>query len=119
NAALYLVKQVGMNAFADFIHKCGITSDIDKVPAMALGVADISLYEMVGAYTMFPNGGMNVKPMYITKIEDKNGMLLKNFVPVQKELINANTAYKMVKMMRGVVDYGTAGRLRWRYGLKG
>lgn len=119
NAALYLVKQVGMNAFADFIHKCGVTSNIEKVPAMALGVADISLYEMIGAYSMFPNGGINVKPMFITKIEDKNGILLKNFVPVQKELINANTAYKMVKMMRGVIDNGTGRRLRYRYGFKG
>lgn len=116
NAALYLIKQVGINAFVDFVHKCGITSNIDAVPAIALGAGDISLFEMLGAYTMFPNGGINVQPMFITKIEDKNGALIKNFVPAQKELINANTAYKMVKLMRGVVDMGTARRLRYRYG---
>jgi penicillin-binding protein 1A len=57
--------------------------------------------------------------MFITKIEDKNGVLIKSFVPEQKELINANTAFKMVKMMRGVVDHGTARRLRFRYGFTG
>lgn len=119
NAALYLLKQVGINAFVDFVHKCGIQANIDKVPASALGVSDISLYEMLGAYTMFPSGGMNTQPLYITKIEDKNGNLLKSFVPVQKEIINPNTAFKMVKMMRGVVDFGTGRRMRSMYGLRG
>lgn len=118
NAALYLIKQVGINAFADFIHKCGIDAPIDKVPSLALGVPDISLYEMLGAYTMFPSGGINVQPMYLVKIEDKTGSVLKTFVPEQKEVINANTAYTMVKMMKGVVDHGTAVRLRYRYGFK-
>lgn len=119
NAALYLIKQVGINAFVDFLRKVGISSDIDPVPSLALGVPDISLYEMLRAYTMFPTGGMNVQPMFISKIEDKNGSLIKSFVPAQKEIINANTAFKMVKMMRGVVDHGTAVRLRYRYGFKG
>lgn len=116
NAALYLVKQVGIDAFVDFVHKCGISSDVPKVPSSALGVPSISLFEMLGAYSMFPSGGMNVQPLYITKIEDKNGALIKSFVPEQKELINPKTAYKMVKLMRGVVDFGTAKRLRFRYG---
>jgi penicillin-binding protein 1A len=118
NAALYLVKQVGIDAFVDFAHKCGITSTIEKVPSSALGTPVISLYEMLGAYSMFPSGGINVQPYYITKIEDKNGSLIKSFVPEQKELINAKTAYKMIKLMRGVVDFGTARRLRFRYGFK-
>ena len=115
NAALYVLKQVGEDPFADFLHKCGITSRIDKVPAMALGVADISLYEMMGAYSMFPSGGMNTQPFFLSRIEDKNGMLIKNFAPVQKEIINPNTAFKMVKMMRGVVNYGTGARVRFKY----
>lgn len=118
NAALYLIKQVGVDAFADFLQKCGVKAKLDKVPALALGVPDISLYEMLGAYTMFPSGGMNVQPYFITKIEDKNGALVKSFVPEQKEIINANTAFKVVKLMRGVVDFGTAKRLRYRYGFK-
>jgi penicillin-binding protein 1A len=119
NASLYLIKQVGVPGFVDFMRKCGVVGAIDPVPSIALGVTDISLYEMLNAYTMFPTGGMNVKPMFVTKIEDKHGNLLKSFVPVQKELINSATAYKIVKMMRGVVDNGTARRLRWRYGFKG
>lgn len=119
NAALYLIKQVGINAFADFVEKCGVESKIDKVPSLALGVPDISLYEMMQAYTMFPTGGTNVQPMFITKIEDKDGNVLKTFVPTQKELINQYTAFKMVSMMRGVADFGTAKRLRYRYKLEG
>lgn len=115
NAALYILKQVGQDPFADFLHKCGVTSRIDKVPAMALGVADISLYEMLGAYSMFPSGGMNTQPYFLNRIEDKNGMLIKNFAPVQKEIINPNTAFKMIKMMRGVVNFGTGARLRFKY----
>jgi len=119
NAALYLEKQVGINAFVDFVHKCGITSNIDKVPAAALGVADISLYEMLGAYSMFPSGGIHTDPFFITKIEDKNGMLLKTFTPQQKEIINPTTAYKMVLLMQGVIDHGTGVRMRTRYNIKG
>lgn len=117
NAALYILKQVGIDAFVDFAHKCGITSRLDKFPSVALGVSDISLYEMMGAYSMFPTGGMNTQPFFLSRIEDKNGMLIKNFAPVQKEIINGQTAYKMVKMMRGVVDIGTGKRMRFRYGL--
>ncbi|MEZ5015770.1 MAG: transglycosylase domain-containing protein [Flavipsychrobacter sp.] len=119
NAALYLIKQVGVNSFADFVALCGIESKVERVPSIALGVPDISLYEMLRAYTMFPTGGTNVKPIYITKIEDKNGAVLKSFVPVQKEIINENTAFKMVKMMQGVVEFGTAKRMRYKYDVKG
>jgi penicillin-binding protein 1A len=117
NAALYILKQVGIDPFVDFAKKAGITSRLDPVPAIALGAADISLFEMLGAYSMFPNGGMHTEPYFLTKIEDKNGMLIKSFAAKQKELINANTAFKMVKMMRGVVNAGTGGRLRYRYGI--
>ncbi len=119
NASLYLLNQVGINAFIDFAHRCGISSNIEQVPSIALGVSDISLYEMLWAYTMFPNRGINTQPIFIAKIEDKNGNLLQNFVPVQKEIINAQTAYKMVLMMQGVTEIGTAKRLRYRYGLSG
>lgn len=118
NAALNTENQVGVDNFIDFVKQCGVTSRLDKVPAAALGVADISLFEMMGAYSMFPAGGMNTQPFFITRIEDKNGMLIKNFAPVQKEIINANTAFKMVKMMRGVVNRGTGARMRFKYGLQ-
>jgi penicillin-binding protein 1A len=118
NAALYVLKQIGVEPFVDFAHRCGITSRMDKFPSVALGVSDISLYEMMGAYSMFPSGGMNTQPFFLSKIEDKNGMLIKNFAPIQKEIVNVNTAFKMVKMMRGVVDFGTGARLRRLYNIK-
>lgn len=118
NAALYLIKQVGQNAFIDFAHKCGIQADIVNQPSIALGVSDISLYEMLRAYTMFPTGGINTQPVFITKIEDKNGNLLKSFVAEQKEIISANTAFKMVRLMRGVIDNGTGHRMRARYNIQ-
>lgn len=120
NASLYLLNQVGINSFVDFTHRCGISSNVEHVPSIALGVSDISLYEMLWSYTMFPNRGINTQPIFITKIEDKNGNLLENFVPTQKEIINDQTAHKMVLMMQGVTEgKGTAQRLRSRYGLKG
>ena len=118
NAAMYVLKQVGIDAFVDFAHKCGITSRMDKYPSVGLGASDISLYEMVGAYSMFPAGGMNTQPYFLTRIEDKNGMLIKNFAPEQKEIINPNTAFKMVKMMRGVVNFGTGARIRFKYNIQ-
>lgn len=120
NASLFLLNQVGIGPFIDFVHKSGISSNIEKVPSIALGVSDISLFEMLWSYTMFPNHGINTKPIYITRIEDKNGNVLKDFAPVQKEIINDHTAYKMVLMMQGVTEPGgTAQRLRYRYGLTG
>ena len=118
NAALYVLSQVGIEPFVDFVHKCNITSRIDPVPSVALGVSDISLYEMIGAYSMFPGGGMNTQPFFISRIEDKNGMLVKSFAASQKEVINPNTAFKMVKMMRGVVNFGTGARLRFKYNIR-
>jgi penicillin-binding protein 1A len=118
NAALFLLNQVGIEPFVDFAKKCGIESDMDPYPSVALGVSAISLYEMLQAYTMFPAGGVNTEPFFISRIEDKNGNLLKTFAPKQKEIISPQTAFKMVRMMQGVVDRGTAQRIR-RYGLYG
>jgi penicillin-binding protein 1A len=116
NASLFMIKQVGIDAFVDFAHRCGISSRLDKVPAIALGAADISLYEMMGAYSMFPGKGINSQPFFISKIEDKNGMLIKSFASVQKEIINPTTAYKMVNLMRNVVaSGGTGARMRFKY----
>ncbi len=118
NAALYILKQVGIEGFVEFAHRCGITSRMDPFPSVALGVSDISLFEMMGAYSMFPGRGINSQPFFITKIEDKNGMLIKSFSASQKEIISPTTAYKMVQLMRGVVDHGTGARMRYRYGIK-
>lgn len=119
NGSLNVLKLVGIEAFVDFCKKIGITSELKPYPSIVLGAQDISLIEMLRAYTMFPNYGINIKPTFITRIEDKNGNLLKSFVPERKEVVNERTAYKMIRMMEGTVKFGTAKRLKGRYGLKG
>lgn len=120
NASLYLLKQVGIESFIDFAqNKCGITGKMDAVPSVALGVSDISLFQMVGAYSMFPNRGIKTEPVFITKIEDKKGNVIYNTSTKQEEVINENTAFKMVSMMQGTTQFGTAARLRYRYGFTG
>lgn len=121
NSSLYLLNQLGVKNFVDFCHnQGGITSNIEEVPSIALGVSDISLFEMLGAYTMFPNRGIRTEPVFIAKIEDKNGNVIYSATPKQREVINEETAYRMVDMMQGVTQGGgTATRLRYRYGLSG
>ena len=93
-------------------------TDLKPFPSIALGAAEISLYEMMQAYSMFPGRGFNVKPMYITRIEDKNGNILETRTPQRKEVISDVTAYFIINMMQGVVNFGT-GRRMWSYGVRG
>ncbi|MBI3718958.1 MAG: transglycosylase domain-containing protein [Sphingobacteriales bacterium] len=109
--AAYLMNQFGVNATIDFAKKCGITADLPPYPSIALGAGDISLYEMMRAYTMFPGGSFNTKPYYITRIEDRNGNVLAAFAPERKQVISEVSAYTMVKMMGGATQIGTARRL--------
>jgi penicillin-binding protein 1A len=92
--------------------KMGITSPIDVVPSIALGTADVSVYEMVGAYSTFANKGVWTEPNYILRIEDKNGVVLQDFVPRKVEAISEETAYLMLNLLQGVVQFGTGSRLR-------
>jgi penicillin-binding protein 1A len=87
------------------------------VPSIALGSADISLIEMVRSYSMFAGRGFNVKPYFITRIEDRNGNVLASFSPKADEVISEADAYVMTKMMQGVVDFGTGRALRSAYGI--
>ncbi len=119
NGSLNVLKLVGIEAFVDFCKKIGITSELRAYPSIVLGAQDISVIEMLRSYTMFPNYGINIKPTFVSRIEDKNGNLLETFVPERKEVINERTAYKMIKMMQGTVNFGTAKRLKGRYGLRG
>ncbi|HRO44711.1 transglycosylase domain-containing protein [Agriterribacter sp.] len=116
-AAANLMNVIGVNRMVDFAHQCGISSTIPPYPSIALGSADISLIEMVGAYSMFPAGGMNTKPIYIARIEDRNGNVLQSFTTSHKEVINESDAYIMTRMMQGVVDFGTGRSLRGTYGI--
>lgn len=99
-----MMQALGRENVVEFAHRVGIESKLDAVWALCLGVSDVSLYEMVGAYCTFVNGGINTKPFFITRIEDKNGNVIENFVPKTKEAINEQTAYNMVFMLRGGVE---------------
>ncbi len=111
----YLMKQFGPQAMIDIVRRMGITSPIDAVPAICLGTPDVSVYEMVGAYSAFANKGVWTQPTYLIRIEDKNGNVLQDFVPRKVEAINEETAFLMLNLMQGVVQYGTGARLRGQY----
>jgi len=112
----YLIKRFSPQSVVNMAHNMGVTSDIPAVPAIALGTPDLSLYEMVGAMNTFADKGVYIKPIFVTKIEDKNSNVLERFVPEKKEAMDEITAYKMIKLMEGVVESGTGIRLRYKYG---
>lgn len=114
--AAYIMKQVGPKRFADFLKRINIQTKVEPYPSMALGAADLSMFEMMWGYTMFPNQGYSTKPIYITRIEDKNGNVLENFQTKMNQVISESSAYTMVKMLQGPVDIGTAAGLRARLG---
>jgi len=116
-ATAYIMKQIGPQRFVDFLKQINIPTKVEPYPSIALGACDLSLYEMLWGYTMFPSGGFSTKPIYITRIEDKNGNVLARFDAERKEVISEVTAYTMAKMMQGPVDVGTAAGLRARLGV--
>ena len=95
----------------------GIESPLDPVLSLALGVSDVSVYELVGAYSAFANGGTWTKPFYIQRIEDKNGEVIQDFVPQQKQALSEEDAYLMLHMLQGTLEEqgGTARRLDYQY----
>lgn len=113
--AAYLMKQVGPTAVVNEIKKMGITSDVPAVPSICLGTFDASIYDMVGAYGVFANKGVWTQPNFITKIEDKNGVVLYESKPIIKVAMNEEVAYVMTRMLRGVVTGGTGSRLSYKY----
>ena len=120
NISAWLVKQFPPQTIIDdIVKKMGINSFIMPVPSIIFGVSDVSLYEMVGAFNTFSNKGVYIEPIFVTKIEDKNGNVISTFLPDQNEAISAQTAYLMINLLEGVVDGGTAIRLRATYNFKG
>jgi penicillin-binding protein 1A len=121
----YIMKQFGPHAVLDLARKMGITNDLQPVPSICLGTFDLSVYEMVGAYSTFVNKGLWTEPMLITRIEDKNGVIIQEFQPKVNEAMSKKTADIMVRMLQGVVDgvynpaaditMGTGVRLRRKY----
>jgi penicillin-binding protein 1A len=111
-AAWHLMAVIGVKRTIEFAQQCGITAKLPPYPSIALGAAEIPMLQMLQSYTMFPNKGFNTPPVFLTRIEDKNGNLLQEFsVSQSKELISEPDAYTMVKLMQGVVQFGTARRI--------
>lgn len=120
NFSAWIMKQAKQPAaVADFIHRMGISSFIDPVYALCLGTPDVSLFEMVGAYGTYANGGVFTEPIFVTRIEDRHGNLISTFTPTTSDAISEQTAYTMIDMMKSVVSGGTANRLKWEYGIDG
>lgn len=123
-ASAYIMKQLdnsgnnGAKRFVEFLKRCDFKTKLDAYPSMALGACEISLFEMMQGYSMLPGRGFNVQPMFITRIEDRNGNVLETFTPKRKEVISDVTAYSVIKMMQGVMQFGT-GRRIWGYGVQG
>ncbi|MET3113427.1 penicillin-binding protein 1A [Pedobacter sp. CG_S7] len=114
----YLMKQVGPTAVSTLAQKMGITSDVPAYPSIALGSFNASIYDMVGAYSVFANKGVWTEPTYILRIEDKNGIVLYDKRPSVHPALNEEVAYVMTRMLRGVVQNGTGSRLSYKYGIK-
>ena len=112
----WLMNQMSPSALVRLIHEYGILNK-DVVPSMSLclGPCDISVSEMVGAYSAFPMKGVRRIPMYISRIEDAEGNIIADFLPRVHEVISEESSYKMITLMRGVMDGGTGGRMRGRY----
>lgn len=114
-ASAYLIKRHSPEAVIRLARKMGIKSPIQAVYAIALGVPELTVYEMVGAQTTYANKGIYTEPIFVTRIEDKNGNILSEFVPRRNEAMSEETAYLMLELMKGVVDYGTSTRIRSTY----
>lgn len=103
----YIMKKIGPQTVVDYAKRMGIESPLDPVPALCLGTSDVSIYELVGAYSTFVNSGFWTEPFFITRIEDKNGNVLQTFVPKTGEALSEETAYLMTYMLRGATEeYG-------------
>jgi penicillin-binding protein 1A len=111
-----LIDKVHPKTVVDLARSAGIKSDIPEVPAIALGTVDLSLYEMLAAYTTFANKGLQIEPMMLVKIEDKNGTVLEQFIPNSKEVISEESAYVVINLLEGVTQSGSGIRLRGKWG---
>tara|TARA_B100000242_G_scaffold294249_1_gene275744 strand:+ start:6456 stop:8747 length:2292 start_codon:yes stop_codon:yes gene_type:complete len=107
-----LIDRVGPRTVADLARNLGVSSNIPNVPAIALGTPDLSVYEMVGAYGAFANKGIYVKPIMVTKIEDRNGKIVFQSTPDTKDVLSEESSYVTLKLLEGVTKFGSGARLR-------
>jgi len=110
-----LIDKVGPKSVVSIVKNLGFTGDILEVPAIALGTEQVNVYEMVGAYGAFANQGVYVKPVMVTRIEDKNGTVLYEYVPETKDVLSKEVSYAMIDLMKGVTQGGSGTRLRHSY----
>lgn len=115
NISAYLMKQFGPEALVNMAHNMGIKCHLEPVNSLCVGSADVPVYQMVSAFNTFPGKGVYVDPLYVLKIEDKNGNVITTFNNKKREAISEKTAYLMTRMMQNVVDRGTAARVRSVY----
>ena len=107
-----LIDEVGPKPVVSIVGNLGLTREIPEVPSIALGTPDFNVYEMVGAYGAFANQGVYVKPVMVTRIEDRNGTVLYEYTPVTKDVLSKDVAYAMVDLLKGVTEGGSGMRLR-------
>ena len=108
-----LMDRIGPKAVINMARDLGVTSEIPEQPAIALGAVDITVEQMVGAFSTYANKGVYIKPTFITRIEDKNGIVLEQIIPESKDVMNQDVAYAIIKLLEGVTQSGTGQRLRW------
>ena len=114
----YLMSKLNPYQLVRLIHSFGVLNkQIDPVVSLSLGPCEISVGEMVSAYTAFANRGIRTAPLFVTRIEDNEGNVLANFTPQMDEVISESSAYKMLVMLRAVINEGTGGRVRRLYGI--
>lgn len=107
-----LIDEVGPKSVVSMVRNLGLTGDILEVPAIALGTLDANVYEMVGAYGAFANQGVYVKPVMVTRIENKDGTVLYEYVPETKDVLSKDVSYAILDLMKGVTQGGSGTRLR-------
>ena len=110
-----LMNEIGPNPVINLAMKLGIEQNIPPVPSISLGTPDLSIYEMVAAYSTFANKGVYTKPVMVTRIEDKNGTLLYQFSPETRDVLSEEIAYVTVNLMEGVTEFGSGQRLRHNF----
>ena len=119
SVAAYLMKQLGPASMVSMMRKLGISGFIDPVASLCVGAADLSVFDMVTAYNTYPSGGTYTYPLFVSRIEDRDGNILGQFSGRKREALSQRATGAMIQMMRSVVDHGTGVRLRFKYGLKG
>ena len=112
------MSQLSPYTFVRLLHSFGLKNEMDPVVSICLGTPDVSVGEMVSGYTTFANKGIRVEPLYVTRIEDPYGNTIANFNSQMSEVLTEDASYKMLHMLKNVIDGGTGGRIRARYGIK-